>query len=260
VNLDSRMDNLPEDHPFRLAVQAVMERLELSHFPAATFQITSTIPIAAGLGSSAAVSVALVRAAAEFAGVRLAVEDVSALAYRVEQRMHGTPSGIDNTVIAFAQPIYFVRGQPFELLQVGRPLTLIVADTGVQSSTAEAVGGVRQRWQQEPERYEQLFDEIGAISQAARTALRQGQVAELGRLMNENQRRLEAIGVSSPELERLNGAALAAGALGAKLSGGGGGGNMIALCDPEQVVAVVAALHAAGAVRSLINRLPATAG
>ena len=52
------------------------------------------------------------------------------MAYRVDQHYHGTPSGIDNTVIAYAQPVFFIRGQPFERLCVGQPFTVVIGNTG----------------------------------------------------------------------------------------------------------------------------------
>jgi mevalonate kinase len=90
------------------------------------------------------------------------------------------------------------------------------------------------------------FHEIGLLSRHAETAIQQGDWPELGRLMNLNQLILERIGVSSPELERLNDTALEAGALGAKLAGSGGGGIMIALVTPESAAHVAAAIRTAG--------------
>ena len=98
-----------------------------------------------------------------------------------------------------------------------------------------------------PQFYEALFDGCGAVAEAARTAIEAGNLGQVGRLMNENQALLEEMGVSGPELERLVGAARAAGALGAKLSGAGRGGNMVALVAAETETAVRESLLAAGA-------------
>ncbi|MCB0017921.1 MAG: hypothetical protein KDE09_09040, partial [Anaerolineales bacterium] len=87
------------------------------------------------------------------------------------------------------------------------------------------------------------------IANAARRAILAGDVAALGPLMRENHALLQTMTVSSLELDRLVEAALRAGALGAKLSGGGRGGNMIALVTPASREAVRAALLAAGAIR-----------
>jgi mevalonate kinase len=253
IGLDCALDDLPSDSPFTLLAGALRRSLAIDHFPALRLHIHSTIPVAAGLGSGAAVSVASIRALAAFCGRSLPDAEVSALAYQVEQKYHGTPSGIDNTVIAYAQPVYFVRGQPFELLRVGRPFQLVIGDSGVASPTAAAVGGVRQRWQAGPARYEALFDRVAAIVSQARVHLEAGQVDALGPLLDADQAALQEMGVSSPKLERLAAAARAAGALGAKLSGGGLGGNMIALAPEGLEEQIAQALTAAGAVRTIVT-------
>ncbi|OGO39972.1 MAG: mevalonate kinase [Chloroflexi bacterium RBG_16_56_8] len=217
--------------------------------------IHSTIPVARGLGSGAAVSVAIARALSEFFHRPLDAAQISALAYEVEKLYHGTPSGIDNTVIAFAQPVYYVRGQPFESFSVAQPFLIAIGDTGIASPTKIAVGDVRRAWEHDRARYEVLFDEIGAITRAARRAIESGDVAALGPLMNANQTLAREIGVSSPEIEKLVAAALEAGARGAKLSGAGRGGNVIALIEPGTRPAVERALLTAGAARVIVTEV-----
>ncbi|WP_043097231.1 mevalonate kinase [Kallotenue papyrolyticum] len=220
--------------------------------------LRSAIPIASGMGSGAALGAALVRALATHLGQALTPAAIAALVYESERFFHGTPSGIDNTVVSYEQPIWFVRGDPgavppraatIEALALGAPLRLVIGDTGVRAPTHLTVGGVRERWQRDPARYEALFAAIGEVSSAARDLLARGAVEQLGRLLDRNQELLEALGVSSPALERLIAAARAAGAYGAKLSGGGGGGIMLALVTEERQAQVCAALAAAGAAR-----------
>lgn len=256
IQLSADLATLPTGDPLKIAVEGVREYLKLSALPAARLQVRSTIPVAAGLGSGAAVSVAVIRALAAFLGSPLPDDAVCALAYRVEQRLHGTPSGIDNTVVTYARPICFQRGQPFALFPVARELTFVIADTGIKSSTAAAVGAVREAWKKEPARYEQIFDEVATIVMDARLALESGSTVELGRLMNANHQLLKELDVSSPELDRLVQAAQDGGAAGAKLSGGGRGGNMIALVEPERSNYLAARLSNAGAVRTLVTHLP----
>ncbi|MGH2522955.1 MAG: mevalonate kinase family protein, partial [Anaerolineales bacterium] len=183
-----------------------------------------------------------------------------------EKLLHGTPSGIDNTVIAYEQPVYFVKGQPPEVFTVAQPFHLLIADTGIRSPTKITVGDVRAAWRREPERYEQMFRAIGEIVREAREIMEsnisrllptsgapQGCFANVGllvgALMTRNHALLREMDVSSPELDALAESALDAGALGAKLSGGGRGGNLIALVTPETEGAVRAALERAGAKR-----------
>lgn len=251
IGLHTSLDELPSDHPFALAVNGVKDTLQIIHLPALRLRVTSTIPIASGLGSGAAVSAAVARALSGFLGMPLADEQVSAIAYRVDQKHHGNPSGIDNTVIAYAQPVFFVRGQPFERILVHQPFTIVIGNSGVSSPTREAVASVRALWQADPETYERVFDSIGAVARLARQYIEQGQPEQLGPLMTENHALLQTLTVSSPELDSLVETALRAGALGAKLCGAGRGGNMLALVTPDTAERVAAALRAAGAVNSI---------
>lgn len=255
IGLESRLDDLDPQHPFRLMVEVLTRRLKIAHLPAFQLKISSTIPIAAGMGSGAAVTVACLRAISAFAGRALSNDEISMLAYEVEKKYHGTPSGIDNTVVAFACPIFFIRGQPFEMLPVAEPFSLLIGDSGVRSSTAEVVGDLRQRRNQDLDRYEDLFHQIGQIVLQARKPIEHGPWQALGPWMDQNHELLRALDVSSEALDRLVSAARQAGALGAKLCGAGRGGNMIALVDTDHIDQVARALYAAGAVRVICTRL-----
>jgi mevalonate kinase len=199
--------------------------------------------------------VAVIRALSAFLGMPLPLERVSALAYEVEKIHHGTPSGIDNTVITYGKPVYFVRGQPIQTLHPAVPFTIVIGDTGIASPTAIAVGDVRRGWGSDPQRYEAIFDEIGEISGQARATIQAGTPEVLGPLMDDNHLYLQDLGVSSLELDRLVSAARQAGALGAKLSGGGRGGNMIALAEPVTAQVVASALLKAGAQRTIVTEV-----
>ena len=247
INLDQQLVDLPTDHPIAAVISGVCDELGVKNIPACKLRITSNIPIEAGLGSGAAVSVAIIRVFSAFLGRPLPVERVSALAYEVEKIHHGTPSGIDNTVISYQLPIYFQREQPIELLETKGNFHFIIADTGIPSPTVATVGDVRKAWQSEPEKYEKIFDAVGELTTQARQALENADPTTLGGLMNDNQKWLEDIGVSSRALENLVKAARSAGSLGAKLSGGGRGGNMIALVESQKTDQVSEALLASGA-------------
>jgi mevalonate kinase len=262
IGLEADLKRLPTDHPLAVAVKSVFKELGASRVPAFTLQVSSTIPIAAGLGSGAAISTAVIRAVSTFLGHPLPDPWVSELVFEVEKLLHGTPSGIDNTVIAFARPVYFQRqpessSQPesnrIETFDVGAPIPLVIGDTGVRSPTAVSVGDLRKAYEQDPAHYEPLFDRVGEIAASAQKLIEAGRISGLGPLMDENQILLRHLGVSSPELDRLVSAAKNAGALGAKLSGGGRGGNMIALVQPDQQAQVAEALCQAGAVRTILT-------
>lgn len=245
-------DHINGAHPLATIVRVTLDHLNIRSGDL-TISIRSTIPIASGLGSGAAVSVAIVRALAQWFKRPIDDGTVSRLAYEVERLHHGTPSGIDNTVIAFNRPVYFVRGEPIQTFSVARPFTVVIGNTGIASPTKVTVGDVRKGWEANPTQYEAWFDQIGAIAQQARAAIELSAIDQLGPLMDQNQALLQDIGVSSVELERLIGAAKTAGAAGAKLAGGGRGGNMIALVDEMNQAAVVTALKDAGATSVIVT-------
>jgi mevalonate kinase len=242
------LSGAPQQDPLALAARLTLSRLS-APVPDATIIIRSSIPIASGLGSGAAVSTALVRALAEFLGHSLSPAAVSELVFEVEKIHHGTPSGIDNTVIAYEQPVYFVRtaiSGP-QLISVGAPFALVIADTGLPSPTKRLVSQVRTEWQRDRAHYGMLFEKIGAVAREAHRKIRTGDVKALGPLMDRNHALLIQLGVSSPALNKLVDTARDAGALGAKLSGAGQGGNMLALVDAGGVEDVAGALREAGA-------------
>lgn len=245
-----RLAEAAANDPLAAAIRLTFEHygLRITHH-AFTVSIASTIPPAAGLGSGAAVCTAIVRALAAYLQSSLSNPEVAAIVFETEKLLHGTPSGIDNTVIAYEQPVYFIKGRPPEPFTVGRPFTLLIADTGIPSPTRITVGDVRAGYEREPERFGRLFAEIGALVNRARAIIADEEPAQLGPLMARNHELLREMGVSSRELDALAEAATGAGALGAKLSGGGRGGNLIALVTPQTAAPVEAALRAAGAVR-----------
>ena len=246
-------DGQATTQPLAHVASLAASQLGLIPLPDWSITLRSTIPVASGLGSGAAAATAIVKAMAAAAGRPLAPADVSALVFESETLFHGQASGIDNTVIAYEQPVWFVRGQPPQPFRIARAFTIVIGDTGIASPTRLAVGDVRAGWQAEPARFEALFDGVASIVLSARRAIEGGDVAALGPLMDENHRLLQAIGVSSPELDALCQAARDAGAAGAKLSGGGRGGNMIALAPAGRAETIASALLAAGAVRTIVT-------
>ena len=255
LQFESALSDLPRDHPLAAPVHLTLEKLSPVHTPAFTIELSSTIPISAGMGSSAAVSVALIRALSSFLGSPLAPGELSEIAYNVEIIHHGTPSGIDNTVIAYEKPVYFVRDEPIKILNIKHATDWVIADTGEKTPTKETVSAVRERYSNDTVIYGSIFQDIGAIARRARQALVKGKTPLLGELMNENQKLLERLDVSSPCLDALIKAAISAGAFGAKLSGGGRGGNMIAAVPADSVSQVKDALLDAGAKRVITTKL-----
>jgi len=250
-----KLFEVPADDPLRVIVSAALARLGVGMQVDLEIAVSSTIPVARGLGSGAAVSTAIVRALARHLGRWLTSRGVSDLVFETEKIYHGTPSGIDNTVIAFEKPVYFVKGKTADLFWVGAPFQLVIGDTGIASPTRIAVGDVRAAWEQDRERYEEIFDEIGTLAHMGREAIQAGDVEAVGRLMDANQKLLRLLDVSSPELEGLIQAARQGGALGAKLSGAGRGGNMIAVVTLETAGQVSMMLRLAGAKNVIVTEV-----
>lgn len=255
IQLNDKLDSLAASHPLAATVRNTLATLEAGSLSGVAILIHSTIPVASGLGSGAAVSVAIIRALAKHLRKDLTDEQVSQLAFETEKLYHGTPSGIDNTVVTYARPVYFVKGQPIEILRVKKPFTIVIGDTGIPASTKESVRDVRVQHHKRPERFETLFAAIGSIAKTACQLIENGMPESFGPLMDENHALLRNMMVSSPELDHLVEAARKAGALGAKMSGGGRGGNMIALVQPGKAGAVARSLKEAGAVNTIINKV-----
>lgn len=204
----------------------------------------STLPAGAGLGSSAALTVALARLVL---GPDADVEDVVEASLAGERIFHGEPSGIDSQVAARGGLLRFVRGQAPTEVQLPGPLPLLVVPSGVQRRTAEQVARVRSRHDRFPTLARPLIDVLGRAVDEGIAALRARDHAALGEIMQLCHGVLAAFGVSSPVLDAMCSTALRHGALGAKLTGAGGGGCILVLPgpDPQPLVdAFVAQGHA----------------
>lgn len=238
---------LADEHPFVQLVQRIAEQTQTA-LPAVRMHVQSQVPIASGLGSGAAIATALARALLAYTAQSLSLEDLNALVYESETYYHGTPSGIDNTVIVYEKPVFFQRSQPIRVLDAFQPFTLVIANTGIVAPTREAVADVRRLYEREPERIGEVFRQIQQLVLSGLDAMTRGDLHALGSAFNANHRLLQELTVSCPELDALVDEACAAGAIGAKLSGGGRGGNLIALVEPSQAAHVEERLLRAGAV------------
>ena len=253
ISLHAELGTLPDSHPLSVLIIGTLKAVGITYKLPLTIHIHSTIPVASGLGSGAAVSVAIARALSAHLGLPLSDDQVSQLAYGTEALYHGTPSGIDNTVVTYACPVYFVKGQSIETLRVGAPFTIVIGDTGIPAPTKESVADVRRLWEREIPRWEKSFDQVGDLAKRARVAIEAGAAPLLGDLMNQNHELLQKMTVSSQELDLLVHVARSTGALGAKLSGGGRGGNMIALVKPDRAEIIANALRTVGAKNTIIT-------
>jgi hydroxymethylglutaryl-CoA reductase len=237
----------PDAHPQGVAgiLATLLQRLDLGD-SAMQIEVFPHVPRAMGLGGSAALAVAIIRALDRHFRLGLDAAAINALAFECERAAHGTPSGVDNTVATYGETVIYrrVAEKPaFRRLQVATPLPLVIGISGHESLTATCVARVRSAHDRQPGRFERLFDEIDALTLAAADAIGRGDLGALGDFMNLCHGLLNALQVSTPALEHLVDLSRRHGALGAKLTGGGGGGSIVALCpdDPQRVIDAIAA-------------------
>lgn len=232
------------------AVGAAGASIELS--------IESDLPAERGVGSSAAVAAAIVRAVAATFGVALDAEHEHELIQRAERVAHVSPSGLDAHAVRAGAPIWFENGAVAPVA-VASPLTFVIADTGVAGRTREAVAGVRARRDADPVATDALLDELGELTHDARAHLAAGDARALGSVMDRGHAALNRLGVGAPALDELARAALANGAWGAKLTGGGRGGCVLVLTEDDESAADVArALRTAGAAATWTTTVETT--
>jgi mevalonate kinase len=230
---------------------------KIAKLPKSGWRLTiwSKIPIGRGLGSSAATSIAIIRALTKAMMKVIAPRDLINYSFELEKIHHGTPSGIDNTVISLEKPILFRKDREPSPIHPGS-MFFIVGDTGISKKTGDVVAQVAAARDKNPEQFDRIFTQIGQIARDGALALKDGDAKKLGKLMDENQNLLQRIGVSSTELESLVDAAKMRGALGAKLCGAGKGGCMVAVAKDGVTAGNIAAdLLKAGAVRSFTTKL-----
>jgi mevalonate kinase len=193
--------------------------------------VRSMIPIAVGLGSSAAVCVATVAAISELFEGGLTREKISELSFEGEKVIHGMPSGVDNNVATFGGVMRYERVAGFERFKLEEVPHFVIGNTRRKRSTRMMVEGVKELRDRNPSVVDAIIDAISVVSKEGFNAFMKGDSPKVGELMNINHGLLSALGVSTSELDVLVYAARREGALGAKLTGAGGGGCMIALAE-----------------------------
>lgn len=243
------LDNL------KAAVQVTCEALGQS---ASGFHmhIQSTIPPERGMGSSAAVAAAVIRSLYAHFHRDLDREQLLRLVNVSETIAHGNPSGLDAWMTSGEIPVYFQKEKPFEPLPLQMNAYLVVADTGQKGQTKDTVRDVSRLEQLYSEEARRIIRRLGALAEQAKVAIQEKNPVQLGECMKKAHSQLMTLTVSNAHLDRLVAAALYAGALGAKLTGGGRGGCMIALAaDRMAAEKIAAALEHASAEQTWIHSL-----
>jgi len=229
-------------HPY---VSAVLERVQkLSPFEGVKVHIESDIPVGSGLGSSAAVTVATLKAIDTLFGLDFSLEDIASMGHEIEVQVQGAASPTDTYVCTMGGTVMIPQRKHLGLLDCG----VVIGNTNVFSSTKELVSSVSALKSAYPELIYPIFSTIGKTALRGELLLAKKDYEAVGKLMNINQGLLDSIGVGCSELSRLIHAARDAGAFGAKITGAGGGGCMVAIANPDKVDDVSLAISEAGGV------------
>lgn len=227
-------------------------------FPGCLYTLRSTLPIGAGLGSSASISVCLAAALLlqirTLSGphpdqpseeARLQVERINRWAFVGEMCIHGNPSGVDNTVATQGKAVVFQRSD-YTKPPLVKPLwnfpelPLLLVDTKQARSTSVQLAKVATLKDTHPEILESILHAIDKVSEDAASLISHEDFANeelssleaLGKLMTINHGLLVALGVSHPRLERIRELVDHEGIGWTKLTGAGGGGCAITLLKP----------------------------
>jgi mevalonate kinase len=235
---------------------AVATRKVMAHLgvdAGVNLKVRSMIPIAVGLGSSAAVCVATTAAVGELFDGNLTKEKISELSFEGEKVIHGNPSGADNSIATYGGIMRYERGEGLKRLRLENALPFVIGNTRRKRSTRNMVEGVKVLKDRNPEVVDPIIYTMAGLSQTGLDALLRGDKHKLGDLMNINHGLLSAIGVSTIELDDLVYAARQEGALGAKLTGAGGGGCMIALAEEENLSNIEKSIRASRGQSMRVN-------
>ena len=240
-----------EEDTLSMAVYASLEYLNIKD-AYIRCRIDSAIPEKRGMGSSAAISIAAIRAVFDYYQAELPRDVLEILVNRAEMIAHMNPSGLDAKTCLSDQPIRFIKNVGFEELAMDLSAYLVIADTGVYGHTREAIQVVESKGK---EALPFLYA-LGELTQQAEEAIKARDAVMLGEILTKAHGNLKEIGVSSLEADALVETALQHGALGAKMSGGGLGGCIIALvADYHQAQDLAERLEEKGAVQTWIESL-----
>ncbi|MHA1217407.1 MAG: mevalonate kinase [Candidatus Heimdallarchaeaceae archaeon] len=227
---DLNLTPLPENlTALKFVIDSLLEVTESSKNP--TIEISSQIPLSAGLGSSAAVSVSLIAGFSKFLGMDIDLHEINKLAYETEKIIHSFPSGIDNTISTYGGGILYENGVMKELSFQLSSNYIVIINSLIPRNTKDLVESVRKKYEKNPSAIQGIFHNIHNIVIDAEKALKAGDLAQIGELMSSNHQLLRDLGVSHRTLDEIVKILDEKRALGSKLTGAGGGGCVISLFD-----------------------------
>lgn len=230
INKDSTLPSSLRaiEHVIRKMLQSE-KRIQTPHI-----EITSKIPPSAGLGSSAAVAVSLISSLYAFLNTSCDLDIINEIAFEAEKIIHGSPSGIDNTISTFGGGIFYKNEVKRKIPIEEKSCFYVIVNSLISRNTKDVVEKVKQQRNKNKKKIDQLFEEIQSISIQGEISLKKGDYERIGTLMSENQILLEKLGVGHPELTKIIRLIDKHDALGRKITGAGEGGCIVALFDDYQ--------------------------
>ena len=238
--------------PVKISAQSVLNCLKLKR--GLSLRIESTIPVAVGLGSSSAISVATVAAVGQLFDADFSSEEVFSISFDAERFVHGNPSGIDQRVSTSGGILLYRRSEETMEIRCQVDLPLVIGNTGKNRRTGALVENVRERRERHPMVIDQLIRAAGILVNEGAAALNVGDLKSFGELMYINHGLLVSAGVSTEALDLIVYAAKASGALGAKLTGAGGGGCVVILCAPGAQTEMADGIRKAGGEPMIVEK------
>ena len=207
------------------------------------YKITSQIPQKRGMGSSAAVSIAAIRAIFNYFGENLEDELLEKLVNTAEIVAHKTPSGLDAKTCLSDKAIRFVKNKGFSYINLNLDAYLVIADTGIYGNTGEAIQNVKNlgdKAELSLKKLGRLTDEMTRILtgniENKEEKIRREKISKIGEIMTAANTELGKLNITIEKTELFVKTAIENGAAGAKISGGGLGGCVIALAENLEIM------------------------
>lgn len=242
---------LYKDDTLSMAVFASLEHLGKQE-ARIRCQVKSMVPEKRGMGSSAAVSIAAIRAVFDYFEEELDDQTLEILVNRAEMIAHMNPSGLDAKTCLSDVAIKFIRNLGFSEIELNLNAYLLIADTGIYGHTREAIKVVENQGQKALP----LLQELGNLTKIVEKAIAAKDLLTMGLTMTKAHKKLTQLGVSCPKADALVSLVVENGALGAKMSGGGLGGCIIALVKEKgEAEKLAILLREKGAVNTWIESL-----
>jgi mevalonate kinase len=205
--------------------------------------IDVNVPIGGGLGSSAAITVALIAALSKYNNINLKKEEIAKFAHEVELEVQNSASPLDTFISTYGGIIYLKKGgKEIFPLDIKSDIPIVVGYTNSRGDTGKLIEKVKYRKENYPEIMNPIIDSIESVTDEAKESILKNDENRIGELMNINHGLLDALGVNTLALSNMVYTARNAGALGSKITGAGGGGSIIAYC-PEKSKEVILAIQ-----------------